>query len=110
MQTRQIPERDWKYFRKLQNLALERFCQRVLDEVASLSDDASRSAHDRYLAVYKTMRRRDKELEDAFDRTRRSTAWFQLALIVNHRLLTEEELAGFSPETHEVLRLLLKGE
>jgi hypothetical protein len=33
-----IKESDWKVFRKLRELALERFCQRVLEEVRVLLD------------------------------------------------------------------------
>ena len=97
---RQISEADWKLFRQLHALALERFCESVLSEVSRLVS-SSGSAHERYLAVFKRLQRRGKEMAEAFDDLRRSTAYRQLAIVHSHGLLTEEEFARFSPETRE---------
>ena len=35
----EFPESDWKTFRELRQVALERFCKRVLDEVARFPPD-----------------------------------------------------------------------
>ena len=51
--SRAISEPDWKLFRQLQPLALERFCQRVLEEVGRLAADTGKTSHERYLAVLK---------------------------------------------------------
>ena len=48
-----INESDWKLFRQLQPLALDRFCQRVLTEVRRLTADTDTSNHERYLAMFK---------------------------------------------------------
>jgi hypothetical protein len=103
-----FPESDWKLFRKLEVLALDRFCQRVLAEVSGLVADAVKTNHERYLAVYKLVRRRDKELADAFNDPRRSTALVQLARIRFRELLTDEEFAGFSPETRASVQMFLE--
>jgi hypothetical protein len=103
----EIPEPDWKLLRKLHPLALERFCERVLDEVGGLAADPGKSAHERYRAVYKLLRHRDKELADAFDDMRRSAAWRRLAVLRALGLLTEGEFAGFSPETRDVVQIYL---
>jgi hypothetical protein len=58
---RQISEADWKLFRQLSALALERFCEGVLSEVGRLASGNEKSAHQRYLAVLKRLQRRDKE-------------------------------------------------
>jgi hypothetical protein len=89
-------ESDWKLFRKLQPLALERFCQRVLDEIGRLAADADKSTHERYLAVYRLLKKRDRSLADAFNDPRRSTALVQLARIRAEELLTQEEFDRFS--------------
>jgi hypothetical protein len=107
--TRQISESDWKLFRQLQPIALERFCERVLSEVSRLTSDTRKSSHERYLALFKLIKRRDRELADAFDDLRRSTALLQLARIQSHGLLTDEELARFSPETRDVVQFFLIG-
>lgn len=106
---REINESDWRLFRRLQPLALERFCERVLSEVGHLASEAGRSSHDRYLEVFRLIRRRDEELATAFDGPRRSAALLQLARLRFHGLLTEEEFAGFSPEARDTVQVLLDG-
>ena len=106
---RQISEPDWKLFRQLQSLALERFCQRVLAEVSRLASEAGRSSHERYLAVFALVERRNQELAEAFDNPRRSTALFQLARLQSEGLLSEEEFARFSAETRGLVKVLLGG-
>src|SRR5206468_1102001 len=59
---RDIPEPDWRLLRQLSPIALERFCRRVLDEVAGLTADDGQSNHARYLALYDMIKERDKEL------------------------------------------------
>jgi hypothetical protein len=105
--SREILEADWKLLRQLKDLALERFCQRVLDEIGRLAADGTQTSHQRYLAVFKFIERRDRELADAFDGLRRSTAFRQLACMQSHGLFTDEERARFSPETRAVVRLFL---
>lgn len=107
--TRQISEPDWKQFRHLQALALERFCQRVLEEVSRLAGETGKGSHQRYLAVVELIDRRDKELAEAFDNPRRSTALFQLARLRGEGLLSEEEFARVSPETRGLIEVLLDG-
>ena len=102
-----IPERDWKLFRQLQPLAIERFCEKVLSEIRDISASGA-SAHKRYLRVFKIVRDQDKELATLFDNPRRSNAWFQLSLIHSHDLLTLEEMQRFSPETQQRVRELAK--
>lgn len=103
---RTISESDWKQFSKLRLVALERFCQRVLSEIAEITSDASRSSHDRYGAVYTLIEKRDKQLAKAFDDPRRSAAFFQLANICRLGLISDEEIAIFGSETREALRML----
>jgi hypothetical protein len=103
---RDISEADWKVLRQLKPIALERFCQQVLDEIGSLASDTSKTTHERYLAVFKRIEKRDRELAEAFDGLRRSTALQQLACMQSHGLLTEEEMARFSPQTRGAVALL----
>ena len=105
--SRVISEPDWKLFRRLQPLALERFCQWVLSEIERVASYGKKSSHERYLAVFKLIERRDKELADAFDDMRRSTALRQLACLRSRGLVTDEEFAGFSPETRGAVDLFL---
>ena len=60
----ELPESDWKAFRKLRGLALERFCDRVLAEIGSVTSNAERTSHSRYLSTYELIQERDDQLED----------------------------------------------
>jgi hypothetical protein len=105
--TRQISESDWKVFRQVQAQALERFCKRVLSDVGELAAEAGKTAHERYLKLFKLLNRRDKQLGEAFDDLRRSAAWRQIAVMRSRGLLTDEEFARFSPETQEAVGVWL---
>lgn len=101
---RTISEPDWKFFRQLRPLALERFCQRVLSDIEGLTQDGAKTSHERYLAIYGLVQQRDRELADTFNDPRRSTAFAQLARMQDLNLLTVEEMARFSPDTREIVR------
>jgi hypothetical protein len=97
--SRDIPERDWKVFREIHRVARERFCERVLSEIASASSAPDQSTHERYLKVFAVVRDKDKELGALFDNPSRSSALGQLSMIASAGLVTDEELSRFSPET-----------
>jgi hypothetical protein len=105
---REIRESDWKIFRQLHKVALERFCQRVLDESERLHGDTTLSAHERYIAIYRLFDKRDKEVARLFNDLRRSTALWQLAAIKAHGLLTDDEFASFSEEAQNHVAMLLE--
>lgn len=70
-----FPERDWQVFRELRVEALERFCDRVLGEIATVSSSRG-TAHERYLGVFKIDHEQDRDLRRMFNDPRRS--WEQL--------------------------------
>jgi hypothetical protein len=104
---REIKESDWKLFRRLHKVALERFCRRVLEEVNQATSNCTGDYHERYLEVFNLIKKRDKELGWAFDDPRRSKAFILLANIKGSDLLTEEEFSQFSPETGEAVEAIL---
>jgi hypothetical protein len=106
--SRDLPESDWKAFSKLREVALARFCERVLGEIGTIASTGATSYHDRYLKIYELIDNRDKELGRAFNDPRRSRAILQLAAINSYGLLSEEELLSFTQETREVVALLSK--
>jgi hypothetical protein len=57
----EVPESDWKAFRELRQVALERFCKRVLDEVPRFALDMQRSYHERYLELFRWLGERNEE-------------------------------------------------
>ncbi len=104
--SRDLPESDWKAFRKLREVALARFCERVLGEIGTIASTGVTSYHDRYLKIYTLIDNRDEELARAFNDPRRSRAILQLAAINSYGLLSEEELQSFTPETRETVGFL----
>jgi hypothetical protein len=104
---RQIKESDWKLLRQMASVALERFCREVLETLGRIAADDTKTYHQRYLAIYELLRRRDKKLAEAFDDMRRSTAFYQLAHMYSQRLLRDEEFSSFSQETQSIVELLL---
>ncbi len=99
-------ESDWKVFRKLREPALERYCERVLDEVDRISSDASRSHHERYLEVFQLLGDRNEMLARAFDDPRRSQMLRQLAAMHALHLLEADELARFPPDIRESIEAM----
>jgi hypothetical protein len=103
-----IKESDWKTFRDLHPIAVERFAARTMAEVQRLIDEKEGTELEQYRAIYDLMIRQNKELAFLFDDYRRSTAIFQLALIRSRKLITDEEFARFSLETREKVVVLLQ--
>lgn len=104
---RDLPEGDWKTCRKLQAVALERFCERVLGEIGAISSNTAASHHTRYLDVYKLIERRDDDIARAFNDPRRSNIIFKMAAVVALDLLTPDELQQLTPATREAIESLL---
>jgi hypothetical protein len=99
--THEFPESDWKIFRELRDVALERFCKRVLDHAAHLCLNSATSHHESYLALCRWLQDRDDELAKAFDDPRRSRMLWQLAAIRSLGLLDSGEFARLSASTRE---------
>lgn len=102
-----IRESDWKRFMVLRQIALERFCERVLLDIGRIGADAGKSQHERYLDIYRLIRDRDKELGRAFNDLSRSKAVIQIVQIRSFGLLTEEEFAEFSEELRNIVETYL---
>jgi len=96
-----VPESDWRVFRDLHCVALERFCERILLDALSVTEDVNKTHHDRYRELFSLIKKRDKEIAFTFDDFRRSTAFFQIAMIRRLGLWTDEEYQRFSSETRD---------
>ena len=103
---RNVRESDWKTFREFREVALQRFCERVLGEVVSITQDSSRSHHERYLTLFRLIQRRDEELADTFNDPARSRMIVQLATLHTLGLLAPHEFERFSQETRSMVEAL----
>ena len=101
-----IPESDWRHFKRVRSLLLERFCQQALDELAAVLRAREGTAHERYCRAYAVLEKRDAALARAFDDFRRSTAVMQLVIMRTMGLLGDEELKVFSERTQQAVRLV----
>ena len=100
-----INESDWRVFRRLHSIALERFCERVLKDVRKAAACTS-NYHDCYRKVYRLIRNHDKRMAAAFDDPRRSNAFLLLANIIGEGLLSAEELKQFSQEAQARIKMI----
>lgn len=94
-----IPENDWKRFKDVKRVALERFCERILVECREVLEDRDRSAHDRYLELFRLMKERDRELAGVFDYHSRSKTVMQLIAMRRLNVVSGEDLLSLSSET-----------
>jgi len=103
-----MKESEWKKFKKLKEICLERYCKGVLKQAQAICEPEENSNHDRYIELYQLMRKRDKELGKAFDGLSRNLAHTQLMFMYRMGLVEEEELDEFEPETKDNIRETIK--
>lgn len=96
---REIKESDWKLFRQLRLIALERFCDRILTQVQEISSGTGNSFHQRYLDIFDLIQSENENMAYTFDNPRRSTALVQLTALRSQSLITDDEFHQFSEET-----------
>jgi hypothetical protein len=96
-------ESDWKRFRKLRIVALERLCERALTHISETAGEESQTFHERFLANYKLMHKYNDDIASAFDHLRRSKMVMQLARMHALDLIDSEDCAEFSEDTREAV-------
>ena len=101
---RSIRESGWKLISRLKPLALDRLCQRILSQIAELAASPD-PAHDRYLAIYRLIGKRDREIALCCNGLSRSKVVERLTAMRALDLISDEEFAGFSEDTIHVNRL-----
>ncbi len=103
--SRDISERDWKLFRELHKVALERLCERILVEARAEIEHPATSAHQKYLSLFNLIQKRDDDVARGFNDVRRSTALMQIGIIHSMGLWTEEEVSRFSPAILQIIQM-----
>ena len=87
---------------------MERLCERVIGERGTIASNNEASYHARYLEIFKLIERRDDDIARAFNDPKRSSMVFQLATIVSHGPLTQDELQCLTPAIRETVESLSK--
>lgn len=93
-----MKESDWKHFKRVKELALERFCAEAMSDFEEAIQKDDPSNHGRYLYLYKLVENADKRMSLLFDGHSRSRAQLQLTLFRSEGLLEDHELEGMSDE------------
>jgi hypothetical protein len=101
-----IKESDWREFKIFHPILLGRFSHQILGEIRGIVDGPD-SCHARYLSLWKLIKKRDRQLGNAFNDYRRSTALQQLAIMRGMGLLADDELDQFSEETREFINRIV---
>lgn len=103
-----ISESDWKVYKRIRDLAQERYSQRVLDDAGRICRDKSLPAQDRHAELAQLLRERDREMLQVFDSPRRSSAVLCLIAMWCRELVTESEMQSFSPGLQQLARQTVK--
>jgi len=105
--SRDIAESDWKIFKQLHPVALDRFFKKAVADIRPLLDAKEISAKDQFWDAFDLAKKRREEAAELFDDLRRSTAMLMIAALAAHKLITDQEMAKFSPDLRESVRSYL---
>lgn len=100
-----LTEADWKCLQKLKSILLDRLCERINQKTLGILNDPSKTAYERYLAIFEKTRRDDRDVAMAFDGWRRSRLGTIILELDRQGLFTETDLQGFSPGIEEYIAL-----
>lgn len=93
-----IKEKDWKLLRNKLPEWQERYMERLLQEYESVIHE-DKPASTRFWALDKHIKEDKKNPGVLVDDVRRSTALYLIADLVQHHVITMDELHDFSDET-----------
>lgn len=89
-------ESDWEIFKKIRETALDRYCERALDNVEKTIWNSKESNHQRFLDLYALMNEADEKFSEIFDGHSQSKVYYQLLLMRREGLVDDDELEGLS--------------
>jgi hypothetical protein len=103
-----IKESDWKRFKEIHQIAMDRYAQKCLHQVNYLLTDKDKPAADRFFEIRDAVRDREKTWRRLFEDYRRSTAIIQIMMMRADKLVADEEMIHFSDELRERIEQMLK--
>jgi len=104
---RDMAESDWKVFKELHPIAMNRFFEKAVKEMQPLLWTKNKPAQERFWDALEYATQQRQQAARLFDDFRRSTAIIQAGLIYANHLLTEEEIGRFSDQTREQLQTFI---
>jgi hypothetical protein len=104
-----IQERDWKYLRSIHDELLNELCFRILTEAGGISAGEKGNAHQRYLALYRHLKKSDDIIAECFNDWRRSTISSRIVSLRHHKLLQEEHVRHMSEKAQDWWERMVEG-
>ena len=101
-----IPERDWKYMKKVKEDLLATLCEQINGHAMDILKSEANSERERYGRLYQHVQDSDYIVADCFDDWRRSTLLMKLVALQRHGLLTSDHMQHLSEETQKRLKAL----
>ena len=89
---------DWEIFKVIKEKALDRYCERSLENVEKMIWNSKASNQQRFHDLFDLMQESNVKLGDIFDGHSQSKAYFQLLLMRREGLVEDEELEGLTEE------------
>lgn len=93
-----MKESDWKIFKEIKEIALERYCSSILSESKKVILKEQEHSHERFLYLYTLLQNRNKHLALMFDGQSRSKAWLQLIAIRKEGLVDDATINKLSDD------------
>lgn len=103
-------ESDWKHFKALNEVVLQRLAQQALDSIQSIATSEDRSPYDRYQAMVAETKDWDEKFRIGFGQFSRSRMLMQIGYLRSLQLVHDDELAGFSSDVQTWVANLVGGE
>jgi len=101
-----LQEKDWKTMRSIKDELLQELCSRINQQSAQILNDAEKTPHERYGALYGHIKDSDQIIGDCFDGLRRSRLGDKLLFLRRHKLLTDEHIQNLSDSAQEWMKML----
>jgi hypothetical protein len=102
----EISERDWKLFKELHPIAMNRFFEKAVKEMQPLLWSKEKQAQERFLDALTYAQDKREQASRLFDDLRRSTALLIAGIVYANGFFTADEVSRFSPDAQQRFRTL----
>ncbi len=99
-------EKDWKYLRRLSDDLLQAVCERINERAAAIASSEIGTPHERYLALFRHIKKSDAMVAECFNDWRRSRLTMIVFSLRKHGLLTDEHLTGLSEQAQNFIHAM----
>lgn len=101
-------EADWKYLQQVKPRLLSALCGQINREAERIVRAPAESEHAKYLQLFEHVQNSNDVVARCFDDWRRSRMFEIVLALHRHRLLSADELAQFSPQAQDAIRVIVE--